>query len=72
MAAFTVSVPQLNMKIPAGEGENLFQLLRDYEIYIDGPCAGRGTCGVCVVICNGKEVLACQTNVTEDMTVRLP
>ena len=35
----------------------------------DAPCAGRGTCGKCVVLVDGKETLACQTPAERDMTV---
>jgi len=36
------------------------------------PCGGNGTCGKCRVKIDGKEVLACRTQVTGDMTVQLP
>ena len=35
----------------------------------DAPCGGRGTCGKCRVIVKDQQVLACQTPVTEDLTV---
>lgn len=38
----------------------------------DAPCAGRGTCGKCAVLLEGREVLACQTPADRDMTVTLP
>ena len=35
----------------------------------DAPCGGKGTCGKCRVTIKGREVLACQTPVTENMEV---
>lgn len=35
----------------------------------DAPCGGKGTCGKCKVILEGKEVLGCQTVVDRDLTV---
>ena len=35
----------------------------------DAPCGGKGTCGQCRVILEGREVLACQSLVDRDMTV---
>lgn len=36
----------------------------------DAPCGGKGTCGKCKVILEGREVLACQEPVDRDMTVQ--
>jgi uncharacterized 2Fe-2S/4Fe-4S cluster protein (DUF4445 family) len=41
------------------------------------PCGGQGTCGQCLVEAAGadgksREVMACQTRITEDLTVRVP
>lgn len=36
------------------------------------PCGGNGICGKCKVFADDKEVLACQTIIDRDMTVRLP
>ena len=38
----------------------------------DAPCGGRGTCGKCRAVVDGREVLTCQTTVDRDMTVTLP
>ncbi len=37
----------------------------------DAPCGGNGTCGKCRVEIDGREVLACETKVDRDMTVKL-
>ncbi|MDO4519351.1 MAG: ASKHA domain-containing protein [Eubacteriales bacterium] len=38
----------------------------------DAVCGGKGTCGKCKVRVNGKEVLACQTKIYEDVVVDEP
>ena len=38
-------------------------------LHPDAPCGGRGTCGKCRVVLEGREVLACQTPVDRDMQV---
>ena len=38
----------------------------------DAPCGGRGSCGKCRVLADGREVLACRTAVERDVTVLLP
>lgn len=39
-------------------------------LHPDAPCGGNGTCGKCRVELDGREVLACQTVVDRDMTVK--
>ncbi len=64
--------------IPSGEwiivedGRNLLEVLRQHNVAPDAPCGGKGICGKCKVLVNGKEQLACQTSVDGDMTVELP
>ena len=36
------------------------------------PCAGNGRCGKCIVEVGNERVLACQTKVTDGMTVKIP
>ncbi len=57
-------------EVPAGS--NLMEALRSAGYGPDAPCGGKGTCGKCKVIWNGKEVLACQTLVEQDGAVELP
>ena len=54
------------------EGTNLMAALQDNHIFLDAPCGGNGTCGKCRVWLDGREVLACQTTVESDVTVRIP
>lgn len=60
----------------AEKGENLLQFLRRMELAPEAPCGGHGTCGKCRVEIENKagkqSVLACQTEITGDMTVYLP
>ena len=61
-------LPQkLTLSVPAGT--TLLQAQIDAGLRPDAPCAGRGTCGKCLVHVDGQELLACQTAVDRDMTV---
>lgn len=67
-------LPQ-NIITDAACGENLLQVAARAGVLIDGHCAGKGTCGKCKVKRiqdnGGDAVLACQTEVREDMTVEV-
>lgn len=68
-----------NSIIYVDKGENLLEVLRKNDFFIDSPCGGKGNCGKCKVLVGKlaenhahKEVkLACQTNIFEDMEVVL-
>ncbi len=60
-----------NRILDAAAGETLHAVLARVGL-INAPCGGRGTCGKCKVLLEGREVLACQTPVDRDMTVTLP
>ncbi len=64
-------LPQ-GLKIHAYEDQILLNALRDAGVRTDAPCGGAGTCGKCLLIVDGREVLSCQTLVDGDMTVELP
>ncbi|MBR5753165.1 MAG: 2Fe-2S iron-sulfur cluster binding domain-containing protein, partial [Clostridia bacterium] len=51
---------------------NVLELLRENGVALSAPCGGLGACGKCLVRVNGKEVLACQTVVTEDCVIEVP
>lgn len=61
-----------NMMLEAPAGANLLEVLRAAGFGPDAPCGGKGTCGKCKVLVNGKEQLACKTIIEEDMEVTLP
>lgn len=55
--------------IPAEDGTLLSDLLRKRGHGVDQPCGGRGTCGKCTVLVDGKEELACQYRICSDISV---
>ena len=55
----------------AREGELLGELLMRYGIEAPHPCAGRGTCGKCRALVDGREILTCQYRIEGDVTVVL-
>ena len=67
-----IYITNTNQKIEAAPGANLLEVLRSAGYGPDAPCGGKGTCGKCKVLVNGKEQLACQTTVEENMEVTLP
>lgn len=70
MKRYTVTFLPDGISVPAEEGKNLLQVQIAAGLRPDAPCGGKGTCGKCKVWVVGQEVLACQTTVTGDMTVR--
>ena len=72
MKEFCVTVLPQNRRLPAEEGDNLLDLLREYGTAPDAPCGGYGTCGKCLVNVDGLRVLSCEVRVDRDMTVKLP
>ena len=69
MEQFHVTFLPQNLTVAVPAGTTLLQAQRDAWLRPDAPCAGRGTCGKCLVTLDGREVLACQTAVDRDMTV---
>ena len=68
----TVTVLPQQITVPAKHGSNLLDVLRQTHAMPEAPCGGRGTCGKCRVWVGGREVLACRTVVTRDLTVTVP
>ena len=62
--------------VQAEAGETLLHVLQRAGCAPEAPCGGNGTCGKCrVLITDGegtREVRACQTIVSENLTVTLP
>lgn len=65
----TVTFQPGNLIVQAALGSTLLQAQVAAGLRPDAPCGGKGTCGKCKVILDGKEVLACQTTVDRDVTV---
>ncbi len=59
-------------RILLSEKRNLLEVLRQLNMAPDAPCGGKGTCGKCKVLVDGKEQRACQTIIDRNMTVDLP
>lgn len=74
MAEYTVQFLPGGQSITVAEHANLLEVARNAGLTPNAPCGGKGTCGKCKVRLlhrqDQPEVLACQTKVTEDMTVR--
>lgn len=72
MEHYLVHVLPGHINLTARQGEGLTEVLRRAGLQPESPCGGRGTCGKCRVLLDGREVLACQTTVERDCTVTLP
>lgn len=57
------------VSVAVGAGTTLLDAMVAAGLHPDAPCGGKGTCGKCRVTVNGREVLACQTNVEGDLQV---
>jgi len=44
-----INMPRKNKTIAAEAGKNLFNILIENDEFIEGPCAGRGSCGRCKI-----------------------
>ncbi len=74
MEHFTVQFLPDHRTIRIHSGATLFEAAGQADIVLVSPCGGKGTCRKCRVRIepSGKEVLACQFQVTEDLTVIIP
>ena len=72
----TVCWADKSYTLQAKDGENLLDLLARNEIAVYAPCNGNGTCKKCMVSYESdtmkKQILACQTIVTEDAKIWVP
>lgn len=51
-------------------GETISELATRNNIFINQPCGGRGRCGKCTVLVNGKKELACTTKAFTGMHIK--
>ena len=68
-------MPEIILKneiLHAEKGERLSDILIKNGIFVDHPCAGKGTCKKCTVLVDGKPELSCQYTVTADIEVTIP
>ena len=63
--------PKDGIKTEAREGDTLLDVIRAAGLQIAVDCSGQGTCGMCRVLANGVECLACKTAAEEDMRVEI-
>ena len=70
MSSYRVSFPREGICYDAQEGMTLLEVQIAAGIVPNAPCGGGGKCGKCTVIVDGKQVLACQTKVTGDVSVQ--
>ena len=74
MAEFLIKFMPGGQTVSVPEGTNLLEAARSAGLTPNAPCGGKGTCGKCKVrllhLPDSPEVLACQTPVTQNMTVR--
>jgi uncharacterized 2Fe-2S/4Fe-4S cluster protein (DUF4445 family) len=74
MEHFTVQFLPDHRTIRIHSGATLFETAGQADIVLVSPCGGKGTCRKCRVRLepSGEEALACQFQVTEDLTVTIP
>ena len=70
-AFFIINYMQITVS-PIGEEKKLLALLQKQGLPVHAPCGGNGHCGRCKVLLNGKEVLACRTEIDGPSVVELP
>ena len=56
----------------AEEGEKLSDILIRNNKSVSHPCGGRGVCGKCTVLVDGKSELSCKYRVMNDIEVSIP
>ena len=68
---FTVTVRKAQQTLSLTYSEEVLasRVLEDAGITHPHPCGGRGVCGKCRILLNGKEVLACNTRIDSDSTI---
>lgn len=72
MGQYTVTFEPNYIAVTVETGATLLQAQIKVGLRPDAPCGGKGTCGKCRAVVDGREVLACQTVVDRDMVVTLP
>ena len=70
MKQYTVTFLPGGTTVTVDAGTTVLQAQIHAGLHPDAPCGGNGTCGKCRVELDGREVLACQTEVDRDMTVK--
>ncbi|MEI6131793.1 MAG: ASKHA domain-containing protein [Bacillota bacterium] len=71
MATLTINNGE-NFFVEFHEEKNLLEIIRANDFALEASCGGKGTCGKCVVIIDGKLHKACETFAEEGMIVTIP
>ena len=71
MSDIKIYFPANKTETEVKEGDTLLDAARAAGLKIDATCSGQGTCGMCKVLVNGKERLACETPAEDGMRVEL-
>lgn len=75
MKKIQVTIAPSGEQFSAPEGQTLLEALRQQSLPLDAPCGGKGTCGKCRVLVNGRETLGqtvlLKTNLTNSMAATL-
>ena len=66
---YKVHFKELGVTLRVEKGTTLLQAEIAAGMVADAPCGGRGKCGKCRALVDGKEVLACQTKIEKDCQV---
>lgn len=69
MIKYRITFADENRSLQVEAGKTVLQTQIDAGLTPDAFCGGKGKCGKCKVVIDGKEVLACQTVIDRDMTV---
>ncbi len=74
MNHFTITFKPDNKQISIHAGATLFEAAGQAGIILNTVCGGKGTCKKCLVNLepDGREVLACQYHIQNDLTVTIP
>ena len=67
MKRHTVTFLPDHIRVAAEAGTSLLQAQIAAGLHPDAPCGGKGTCGKCLVLVDGREVLSCRTAVNADL-----
>lgn len=71
MEQFTVTFQPDQVVAAVCRGTSILSAQIAAGLHPEAPCGGKGTCGKCKVMLDGRGVLACQTTIDRDMTVWL-
>jgi len=70
MTQYTVTFQPQGISVSMPGDSSLLQAQIAAGLHPDAPCGGKGTCGKCKVWVDGREVLACRTEICRDILVR--